>query len=773
MDRNKSNYQFSAVIILSALLIAAVFFPIIVNPCQILLSLGGDASKNYFAYLYHIEYDRGVWFSGMNYPYGEHIIYTDGQPILSAPLSYIKGYLPINVNAALAIMHICIVASYWLAVIYMYKILRRYKTSFLSALIFASLIVLLSPQLLRIFGHYGLSYCCVIPMLFYWSINYFDTNMRKYPVYIFLLGSIISFAHPYFIVIFFVWLFFYCTGYSILYGKTVRQKLSHIVPIIVSAVGILSVFKIILILTDPIKDRPIYPWGTLTFVTDLELLFTSTFSPFWDYMGKHVLMTDIYGGEGYTYPGLIVIAVTACSFIMFTVKWIKKRSIVHYANFPRLWLFIAFGALLVGMGVPFIWHMEWLLDYISVFRQFRSLGRISWIFYYIISVYAAVTIDQWFVQLRRKNKKVAAYIFLLFTIIVWSWEISGYVGHYRAIADNGQKNYNWMFSTNRQSWEQSLNSYGRSAKEFQAILFVPFFHVGTDKLEISSPDGYWLFSKAMQASMQLHLPIIESWMSRASWSQAFKQVRIAAGPFSDKPVLQMVDNRPFLLVRNIEDSLDNDCKYLLQASDFIGNFSGCSLYACYPDRIKANDIKYKNEAKMLAQKMRTDDTCISISGSPSIKSENYIIDHLDKMVSNNKLFGKGAFAPEREQEDYTFSYTFRPQKDTQLYEFSIWALVNDHDFGVPYYTISLFDSTGNTILSTEMFGKQSLDNYGMWLRTSTIIRIPAACRTLKCVYHGKPCPAITLDELVMRPVDALTISRSQSGAIMANNHLLK
>ena len=28
-------------------------------------------------------------------------------------------------------------------------------------------------------GHYGLSYVCIIPMLFYWSIKYYRTNDKK------------------------------------------------------------------------------------------------------------------------------------------------------------------------------------------------------------------------------------------------------------------------------------------------------------------------------------------------------------------------------------------------------------------------------------------------------------------------------------------------------------------------------------------------------------------------------------------------------------------
>jgi len=50
---------------------------IVLSPGSILLSMEGDAPKNYFTFLYHSLYGDGAWFAGMNYPFGEHIVFTD------------------------------------------------------------------------------------------------------------------------------------------------------------------------------------------------------------------------------------------------------------------------------------------------------------------------------------------------------------------------------------------------------------------------------------------------------------------------------------------------------------------------------------------------------------------------------------------------------------------------------------------------------------------------------------------------------------------------
>ncbi|MCW3123144.1 MAG: hypothetical protein JWQ38_2636, partial [Flavipsychrobacter sp.] len=125
--------------ILSAGCIVTILFPsVVTGPGYILTYPGGDGGKNVLAYLYHILYDKGFWFSGMNYPYGENIIYTDGQPLLSITLSYFK---PTMVHA-LQIMGWSIVLSYFLAIIYVNKILWHFGVKPLIAIVFSGLIII-------------------------------------------------------------------------------------------------------------------------------------------------------------------------------------------------------------------------------------------------------------------------------------------------------------------------------------------------------------------------------------------------------------------------------------------------------------------------------------------------------------------------------------------------------------------------------------------------------------------------------------------------------
>ncbi len=84
--------------------IGLVFFENIKSP-ETLISAGGDGMKNYFTYLYHIKYDSTFWvFEGMNYPFGENIVFTDNQPLLSNIVKWIYNITPMS-NETLISIH--------------------------------------------------------------------------------------------------------------------------------------------------------------------------------------------------------------------------------------------------------------------------------------------------------------------------------------------------------------------------------------------------------------------------------------------------------------------------------------------------------------------------------------------------------------------------------------------------------------------------------------------------------------------------------------------
>src|ERR1700733_5463679 len=78
------------------------FHHVFLNINSILSSITNDSLKNYYTYVYHVKNDSSLFqFAGMNYPFGEHVVYTDCQPALTILLKA----LPFTHNYLIGILH--------------------------------------------------------------------------------------------------------------------------------------------------------------------------------------------------------------------------------------------------------------------------------------------------------------------------------------------------------------------------------------------------------------------------------------------------------------------------------------------------------------------------------------------------------------------------------------------------------------------------------------------------------------------------------------------
>ncbi len=771
MNKTSKQVWMIATILFAIAITTFTLTPMVMHPWNVIPYITGDGGKNIFTYLYHALYGKGIWFTGMNYPYGEHIVFAADQPLLSVTLNSFTNSTP---GQALALMGWLISLSYIIAISYIYKILSHFGVKPFIALFFAGLIGIFTPQLMRIQGHYGLSYSCIMPMLFFWTIRYNENPQWKYPFYIFILGCFFTFLHPYFAAFILIWVIAYAVGCFIFTKNTFTEWIKHVLPILFSAISVLALFVLMMKLTDPAKDRPVSPLGMLENCTTANQIFTSYFSPVWRYVKDHTKYTGVSeSGEGYNYVGIVTIAVLLFSLVMGIINKLNKNennNIVSNRRFSPIWLFIAITTLLFSMGVPFIWHMEWLLDYVSLLRQFRTLGRFGWIFYYVIAVYSVVVINTWYVHYIRKKKTVTGYLIILTTMAIWSYEASGYVLHEKKDLDNAADNIAIISPPGKITWPGFLKEHHFVSGDFQALLIFPFFEIGTEKLSMGDDfNGLNTFGISIYAALQLHLPMIDAMMSRTSWSIAEKQVKIIAGPYVHKPILDEIKNdKPFLLLQYEGDSLTIDQKYLLTASDYIDHFQSCYIYACYPSRLRANDKKNADSINAITPYIKPgNDSSIRGSGT-------WYINHFDSGTATQLLFSNGAIPQIPEVETTIANIPVKPGYDNQLYEFSCWFLLSKYDPYCPYYNIQLLDSSGNKIKEMNGFVKHSTDNYGLWFRSNVFFTIPASCSQLKCrlFNYNKKCYQI-LDEIMLRPAEALIISKDANENIMVNNHLFK
>lgn len=113
----------------------------------------------------------------------------------------------------------------------------------------------MSPQIIRLNGHYSLGYSFFFPLLILLLLRFLSSDRWLCIAGLTLLLSLFIFIHPYYFAI--SALFILCLIIVVLVTNKNVKPLKLLLPVVVS----FALFKWYLLLTDSITDRTSIPWG--------------------------------------------------------------------------------------------------------------------------------------------------------------------------------------------------------------------------------------------------------------------------------------------------------------------------------------------------------------------------------------------------------------------------------------------------------------------------------------------------------------------------------
>ena len=109
-------------VVLTFMLLAWMIPQLIFHPNDILLTADGDGLKSYYSFIYHLQFDQQfLHFGGMNYPHGEHYLYTDGFPAIA----WILQLLPFLKAHGIFIIHFTLFLSLLFTPFFIYLKLKK------------------------------------------------------------------------------------------------------------------------------------------------------------------------------------------------------------------------------------------------------------------------------------------------------------------------------------------------------------------------------------------------------------------------------------------------------------------------------------------------------------------------------------------------------------------------------------------------------------------------------------------------------------------------
>ncbi len=543
----KLLYPFATVIIASVL-IAVFYGNILQKPGEYLYSSGGDGLKSYYCSYYHIKYDTSyLGTQCMNYPYGEFAFYTDSQPLITNTLKFLKGYGLNMENSTISIINLMMLFSLVISAFIVYLLLQRIKLPPLYSVVVANIIVFLSPQLDRMGGHFSLSYVFFIPLYLYLLHLLFSNGKYYISIIIGIVSFISLITHAYFFAFlgflsFFMILLFWIFDKNKfpLYKSLIHILLQIIIPFVLFS---------LLSYAYP-TDRTAYPWGFFASMAYPESVFLPIGKPY----GKF-LQFSYLKWEGMAYVGLVSTIVYILIIIQY-VKNIKSKKyfVLIEDKFLNIALWTSLFALIFSFAYPFQWNLQWLMNYLGPLKQFRAVGRFSWLFYYIINIIAFYLVWNWY-----KSKKNLLSKIVLVVVLLW-----GSYDAYLNVRNREVRLTNKipeLFDTeNKLPQNQWVNQIKSS--DFQAILPFPYFHVGSEVYWISN--GSNSVKTAFTISWKTGIPINAVLMSRTSISQTMKGLEYYFEPLSRYSIVDDYHNNKdiLLIVCKNEKLNDNENRFI-------------------------------------------------------------------------------------------------------------------------------------------------------------------------------------------------------------------
>ena len=711
----KNNLQLLIVYSLVAFAIAYMLLgEVLFNLNSTQLDRSGDGFKNYFTFAYQYIYGEGVWFEGMQYPFGDLLMYADGQASILLPLKALN-FIGIDLsNHLLFVVQSLPLFSIVLAGILLHKIMRHYKTPEWWTFVTVIFCLTLSPQLFRLNSHFALSYLFCFPLIWYLLLK-FDKQEISKVTYFFASSTtllFIGFIHPYLLLI--CGLFLLAWFFIQLLQRDLKLTVG------LSAIFSIVLFMIISTYLDPFTDRPQNPWGIWKYKTEISDLF-----PFYGWLrnifeGSFSVRT--YYSEGYAYLGVLIFIVP----FLFTYQKLKKIRL----DFNSSYFLAALLMLLFAMGVHLLITNQLILKWLPPLKQFRSLGRFAWAFYYVGFISFSAYFFHW---TQRIDNKIIRNALLVFVIGFWAIDAYSYNSFFKHqirefIAPN-------ELLENKIVWN-ALKEKNIDLDRFQAVLPLPVSLEGVEKL--TTKDNWFVKIATIPFVYQTGIPMFGAHMSRTSISNAMKTLALTSSSYIDKEICDfLTPEKDILIIVNKEDipefeDIVSRAKYI-NSTEVLEFYSITTKDICKSDFISPNqDIE--NKALLYSTFKSENSTGLLSAGA--------------KKISGTQLIGE----------------TTLPDSTTSITS-SIWIRIDAKESSGPFFNFNFLDAKDKKISSIYKSDKdiKRSEVIGNWAQLKFTLDVPEGAHSVKWFCKAQN---LFVDHAL------ITLDKSHAYIPLENNHVI-
>ncbi|NOZ35304.1 MAG: hypothetical protein GXO80_08400 [Chlorobi bacterium] len=672
------------IVFVSLFFISFYYGKILKSPNSYLFNPKGDGIKNYYTYAYHNANDTSIInFEGLNYPYGEHFLYTDCHPAFTVVIKLLSPTFPKLITYQIGIINFLMIFSLLITAVLVWYILVKYKVNPVYAVLPAFGIMIMQPQLFRMLGHLALSYSFFIPLTWLLLLKYLESKQKLlwsiiisfYTIFLFFIHGYLGMIAVSFLLSFYF--FHVADNFKSIYKK----KILYLYIFIQSVIPPLF-FRFFIAFTDTHVGRTDNPWGFFVARADFDTIFIAHHKPLNPIWYKIINLHQTW--EGWAYIGIASIIAIIIFLISSFIKSRKnKKFTVNNDFFPdKIFKYIFFASiitLLYSMALPFRAGLRFIVDdWIPLLKQFRAVGRFAWIFYYVITIWSSIYFYKKGKELLLKNKKLIAFILFALPALYIVEGVSYHQTTYKELVKSPN-----MFDYNQ------IDDYYKDAlkninpKNYRAIFPLPFYYINPD---YGNPGTEKIFKITMILSYHLKLPIQGSYLGRTGTFEAKKNKQLLAPGYYPKMIKKdLQGNKPYLLVYSKEKLDKYETKVLNKAKKLYEN----KEFALYSLSLK--DL-FKNTAEQEIQKFnQIKDSLIHKNGFLCSDTSSYMyFNNFEDLPDKITFRGKGSFSADKEKYSILAEIPANKLTAGKKYTLSFWMYNEGRNFGQDVLNSSLF-----------------------------------------------------------------------------------
>lgn len=765
---------------LSFLFLMMFYGDVILKPNNYLFSQSGDAIKNYFTYASHIKEASVVNSTMMNYPYGESFMFLDCQPLLTVIVQWLSGPFPFMLNYTVGIINFLMIFSFVLSAIFLYLLFNQLNVNKYLSVAGAISIAVLAPQIFRTTGHLALSYSFFIPLTWYLFIKFSKSRYKlKWSLLILINNLGWFFIHAYlgmivssFILLCFIFDF-------VFFERNRYRKFSQWLYISLQTFLPIIFFWLFISVTDKHVGRTDNPFGFLEYTATFYSVFTPNHPPLRHYF-ENISIDQAW--EGWAYIGAGTIFTIVLFIINRIIRLFKKKSFADDSSLLKSQfiipaLFSSLVLLLLAMGYPFKWHMEFLLDWFPVLKSFRGIGRFAWVFYYVITVSSVY----FFFLIYESNKKHVVFL-LLALILPLSYIWEG-IPYHKEMGSNLNQYPNLFDKTQLPASITTGLQYAEKSK-YQAIIPLPYYHIGSENYTKSATDK--IYKLSMILSYHSEIPLMSNYSTNTSIPESKNLIQLLSPGFYPKVVINDIkSDKSFLIIYSNEELTVYE-QAILDKGTKIYSDNDYSLYSITKDELFRNTSaeEIRNFEQLRNRLTDVNGFLITVSDSmASIADTNAAISYNSFEDSPQELSyrGKGAYYGEMKNYNLITNIELSKLKKDRDYVISYWMYNEGGDYGQDVLNSLTFLEvkypTGNQEWLSITNPARSVVINGSWSLVEMDFKLPENASSVSVLLKGNDASVkkIYIDDILIRAkdTDVYKIMKEENGSItelFKNNH---